>query len=165
MEPVSRGESDPGGALDRALEILVDLQGLRRCAVLDRSGRILGHRGFPSRGEATETASLVAGIHASGGRLSQLLGETRPARIRTLGESRETLVLPLTSGGDPLLLFLLMDAPTDGEALRGALEEVGRVLGSGAVASGREVTAEGFEESLTESLDRLFPSEGDPGSP
>ncbi len=126
---------------------------------MNRAGRLLLQRGFTDSGDVMKAATLAAGIHATGKQIGLLVGDERMAQAHNRGSSREFMLSELWTPFGPILLLTVFRPDQRKPAARVAFESFARTLGSlaGALDSG-PVSAEEFEASLMDSLDRLFPN-------
>lgn len=145
------------GPLDAAVDTFVRNAGAERVLLMNRSGRTLIQRGFPEAAEVMKVATLAAGIHATGRRIGELVGDDQMAQAHNKGRSREFMLSELWTPSGPILVLTVFLPEQKRPRARAAFEEFARRLGVLAGVGHRKVTAEEFEASLMDSLDRLFP--------
>jgi len=71
----------------------VALPFVRGVLIVDLSGRVVEQFGFRDRSARIQVASLAAGLHASGARLSEAAGHPGPALLRIRVEEGEILLI------------------------------------------------------------------------
>jgi hypothetical protein len=143
--------------LDAAVDTFVRTSGAERVLLMNRSGRLLIQRGFPDANEVVKVATLAAGIHATGRRIGMLVGDEQMAQAHNKGRSREFMLSELWTPAGPILVLTVFLPSERLPEARAAFEEFARRLGSLSGMGPQGVTAEEFEASLNDSLDRLFP--------
>lgn len=128
------------------LDAFVALPYVRGALLVDLSGRVVEQFGFRDRSARIQVASLAAGLHASGARLSEAAGHPGPALMRIRVEGGEILLIRVPP---PAIHILLIHVEGPREAgwervLPGHLRELApRVPGGPTV-----LDAASFEESL-----------------
>ena len=137
--------------------------GTTAVVLMNKSGRLLIQRGFENPRSVIKVATLAAGIHATGRQIGELLGDNRMAQAHNRGDQREFMLSELWTPSGPILFLTVFEAGAEARAaeVRSAFELFARRLG--ALAGMRRApaeTAEQFEASLMESLERLFPAFG-----
>jgi len=125
--------------------------------LMNRSGRLLIQRGFPDAGHVMKVATLAAGIHATGRRIGELVGDEQMAQAHNKGRSREFMLSELWTPSGPILLLTVFLPKEKRPRARAAFEAFARRLGALAGVGHKRVTAVEFEASLMDSLDKLFP--------
>lgn len=75
------------------LDAFVALPFVRGVLLVDLSGRVVEQFGFRDRSARIQVASLAAGLHASGARLSEAAGHPGPALLRIRVEDAEILLI------------------------------------------------------------------------
>jgi len=95
------------------LDPFVALPRVREALLVDLSGRVVDRHGFADRAARIQAASLVAGLHASGARLSEAAGDPGPAVLRIRAGGRQLLLLRVPP---PAIHVLLLHLDEGGEA-------------------------------------------------
>lgn len=151
------------GPLDVAVDEFMADAGTTAVVLMNKSGRLLIQRGFDDPRSVIKVATLAAGIHATGRQIGELLGDRRMAQAHNRGDHREFMLSELWTPSGPILFLTVFESGAEARAatVRRAFEVFARRLG--ALAGMRRApaaTAEEFEASLMESLERLFPALG-----
>ncbi len=119
--------------------------GVRALLLVDLAGRIVDRVGFDDRRKRTEAATLVAGLHAAGARLSEAAGRPGPSLHRVPLEGGVILVCRVPPPG---VHVLLLDVEGDGTGVEAALPpllvELAEVVPGGPLVT----DAVAFEASL-----------------
>ena len=161
MKASSTGSSTPvapPGPVDMAVDRFVRDAGASRVVLMNRSGRLLLQRGFEDGQQVMKVATLAAGIHATGKRIGDLVGDPAMAQSQNRGTSSEFFLSELVTPAGPILFLTVFDVGSKPQRARDAFEVFGRTLGTIAGVGGEGVArAEEFEQSLMASLERLFP--------
>lgn len=148
----------PPGPLDIAVDTFVRDAGAERVMLMNRSGRLLLQRGFADARQVMKVATLAAGIHATGKRIGELVGDPGMAQSQNRGSTCEFFLSELLTPAGPILFLTVFRANGRPQVARGAFEVFARTLGSLAGVGGDgPLRAEEFETSLMTSLERLFP--------
>jgi predicted regulator of Ras-like GTPase activity (Roadblock/LC7/MglB family) len=117
-----------------------ELPGVRGVLLVDLAGRVVDRVGFEVRRDRTQTATLVAGLHAAGARLSEAAGRPGRSRIRVRTEAGELMVVRVPPPAVHLLLLHLdatvpaLDEPLEALLLKLAREVPGGPLVADAAA-------------------------------
>ena len=147
-----------GGPLDVAVDTFVREAGAERLLLMNRSGRVLVERGFADSADVMKASTLAAGIHATGKQMGLLVGDARVAQLHNEGTSREFMLSELWTPPGPILLLTVFQPTEKTSQARTAFASFARTLGTLAgVTDSKPVTAQEFEASLMDSLERLFP--------
>ncbi|MEZ4414999.1 MAG: hypothetical protein R3E10_04535 [Gemmatimonadota bacterium] len=162
MEASSTGGTQkrqpPPGPLDIAVDTFVRDAGAARVVLMNRSGRLLLQRGFPDSRQVMKIATLAAGIHATGKKIGELVGDPGMAHAQNRGTTCEFFLSELVTPAGPILFLTVFPANGRATPARSAFEVFARTLGSLAGVGGDGPSrAEEFESSLMASLERLFP--------
>jgi hypothetical protein len=122
-----------------------EIPGVRALLLVDLAGRIVDRVGFDDRRARTEAATLVAGLHAAGARLSEAAGRPGPSLHRVPVDGGLILVCRVPPPG---VHILLLHVEGDGSGVDDALPPLLRELAE-VVPGGPLVTDAGvFEASL-----------------
>lgn len=140
-----------------------EMEGVQRVALFDGAGRVVAAVGFADRDELSGAAALTTGLSAAGVRLGGLVRGMRTSRILLSGEADETQVHSVsvwTLGerkGIEARVLLLVATQEALDSLAPRLEEIAGSRG-GAVGHEQGIPdPDGFERSLVDRMDRLFP--------
>ena len=143
-----------------AIDTFVREAGAERVLLMNRSGRVLLERGFDDSNAVMQASTLAAGIHATGKQIGLMVGDERMAQSHTLGSSREFMLSELWTPAGPILLLTVFRPSDKTDEARNAFASFARTLGTLAgVTDSKPITAEEFEASLMDSLERLFPDQ------
>jgi len=128
---------------------------------MNRSGRLLIQRGFRDTSEVMKASTLAAGIHATGRHIGAMVGDEHMAQAHNRGSSREFMLGELATPAGPLLILTVFGPERDLVRVRRAFATFGRTLGVLAgLSEAPVITAQEFEASLMDSLERLFSGRG-----
>ena len=155
------GDQPDGGPLDIAVDEFMLAAGTTAVMLMNKSGRLLIQRGFDDPRSVMKVATLAAGIHATGRQIGELLGDPRMAQAHNRGNQREFMLSELWTPSGPILFLTVFEAGVETRAaeVRRAFELFARRLGALAgLRRAPRITAEEFEASLMDSLERLFPA-------
>ncbi len=152
---------DAVGPLDVAVDEFMATAGATSVVLMNKSGRLLIQRGFDDPRAVMKVATLAAGVHATGRHIGELLGDERMAQAHNRGNEREFMLSELWTPSGPILFLTVFQAGVEAKAdqVRASFEVFARRLGALAgLRKAPAITAEEFEASLMESLERLFPA-------
>jgi hypothetical protein len=122
-----------------------ELPGVRGVLLVDLAGRVVDRIGFDRRHDRTQAATLVAGMHAAGARLSEAAGRAGRSVIRIRVEESEIRVIRVPPPAVHLLVLHLESygIPTDDEMEERLLRLAAEVPGGPLVSD-----ASAFEATL-----------------
>ena len=130
------------------LDPFVALSPVREALLVDLSGRVVDRLGFADRSARIQAASLVAGLHASGARLSEAAGNPGPALLRIRAGGSQVLLLRVPPPAIHVLLLHLNGGDGVEEAWEDDLPGLLRALAPRIPGGPIVLEAERFEASL-----------------
>jgi hypothetical protein len=126
-----------------------ELPGVRGILLVDLAGRVVDRIGFDRRQDRTQVATLVAGMHAAGARLSEAAGRAGRSVIRIRVDVREIRVIRVPP---PAVHLLVLDLETYGEPTDDEMEE--RLLRLAAEVPGGPLVSDASAFEATLDVDR-----------
>jgi predicted regulator of Ras-like GTPase activity (Roadblock/LC7/MglB family) len=151
-----RDGTDEGGTLTVALVDFVEGSGARMAALMDRSGALLAQSGPGSVASMSDLASLAAGIHAAGRRMSEITRSGVVEEMVALGGAGRVMVREMPASRRSLLLVSVFDTSAVGPGVGPAVRALEGALTNGSPIPGPDPD---LESSLIDRLDRTFPAE------
>ncbi len=145
-------------AFGEALEAFVRESGVRLAVLINRSGQVLGQRGFDRVFDLIGIASLAAGINASSRALASQLGEDEFEALHHAGRARQLFLGHFNSPAGQLMLVAVFDERSSIGLVRLFFADfVMRISELPLLEAARSsVSARDFEAELERSLDRFF---------
>lgn len=156
-------EASEEGALADLVRETAETEGVERVALFDGAGRVVVAVGFADRDELSGAAALATGLSVAGLRLGGLVRGMRTSRILLSGEADETQmhsVLVWTLGEREAIGVRVLLLVATQEALASLAPGLEQIAGSRGGATAHEQVIpdpEGFERSLLDRMNRLFP--------
>jgi len=144
------------GPLSVALNEYVAGAGARMAALVDRSGGLLAHTGFPGAGKVADLAALTAGLHAYSRRMGELTGSGTVEQMVALGGAGRVAVQEMPSVGKSVLLLTVFERQEDDSTDSQGTERLAGALTRDRPSPPRD---EALEASLLAGLDRALAAE------